>query len=136
MKLTMTREEFKETYYEETGEWLSDEQLDNYVESLDSNQSFGDNKHTTQRDERIYESASQSDDEYDIFDDNLSGEFNKIFSTIANKIKLSLAKNKNSEDLESELEEFIFYGELFLAKSLLYFILKKGVKKGYKFIKF
>ncbi|MDR3595058.1 hypothetical protein [Clostridium sp.] len=132
----MTREEFKETYYEKTGEWLSDEQLDNYIESIDYDQSFSDNQHTTKQNERIHESDSQVEDEYDLFDDNLADEFNNIFSTIANKIKLSLTKRNNSENLESELEEFIFYGELFLAKSLLYFILKKGVKKGYKFIKF
>lgn len=135
----MTREELRTGLYNETGEWCSDEQLNEYIgfdtdgtedENYSNDRTNYTGNKTSNSKSYLHFSEEEEDDEA-LLGDDLVSEVNDMFTMVLKKAKTAFENKKGKIEVKQLLEEFEYFGKLFLLKSLIYFTLQQGKEKGF-----
>jgi hypothetical protein len=68
-----------------------------------------------------------------IIDEKIMAQVNEITNEVISRVKENIAQNGFKENIKPILGEFLFYSQILIFKNLLYYTIKTGIEKGYKF---
>ena len=129
----MTREKLRRELYEKTGQWYSDDEMDDYMGYSIQDESYSDESvdGDTAGGTDNTESFSHPDEDESLLQDDIISEVNDLFATVLKKAKASLEEKAGKIGSKEQLAEITYFTKIFACKCVLYIILQNGSEKGY-----
>lgn len=130
----MFREELRTKLYNQTGEWFTDDELDDYMVYRIQDNIYSNNNTTNDIDNKAINinPLLQFDEGGSLLNDNIINEVNNLFTMVLKKAKSTLESKSEKMKFHQQLDELGYFTKIFICKCLLYIILQNGKEKGYK----